>query len=175
MTKTEYREYLQTPAWQQRRKEVLKVIPVCMKCWIPRWVAQIAYDQDLHVHHKSYAHVGNELPYELAPLCRRCHEMETFGRTDLRELKSHKCEFCEARVFDPYAECCEACSGILNEQYTRKLLVAERPNYGGATWEMLVYIVAGTVGIDAVLKLISDRQWEIDRDFEWQQERLKQA
>lgn len=167
MTKTEYREYIQSPTWQARRKEVLKSIPVCLKCWIPRWLAQVAYDQDLHVHHKSYAHVGNELPCELAPLCRRCHELETFGRTDLRELKSHPCDNCSNPVFDPYFDRCEVCKSIAcgDWYYTEKFLNEKTPY--DIVWKSIVYSVSTTVGLDAVLEMLKERQPEIDRQYEW--------
>ena len=44
----------------------------------------IAYDQDLHVHHKNYQNIGAELDSDLEVLCRRCHEVETFGESALQ-------------------------------------------------------------------------------------------
>ena len=41
------------------------------------------YDQDLHVHHRNYQRVGAELDSDLRSLCRRCHEIETFGESSL--------------------------------------------------------------------------------------------
>lgn len=112
MTKTEYREYLASSYWQNRRKQFLQYIEGCAKCRIPRWLASITYDQDLHVHHKSYVHLGCEPDDDLKALCRRCHEIETFGRSSLRPPWSEECTVCDNPCFDPYSYegRCAACS-----------------------------------------------------------------
>lgn len=100
MTKTEYRNYISSPQWQARRKEFLSWSNYCEACDLPRWLAIIVYDQDLHVHHMSYANIGHELDNDLASLCRRCHEIETFGGSSLRAPRKFKCQFCDEITFD---------------------------------------------------------------------------
>jgi 5-methylcytosine-specific restriction endonuclease McrA len=55
MTKTEYAETLKKERWQALRRRVIGASPFCHRCQIPRWLAVIAYDQDLHCHYRSYA------------------------------------------------------------------------------------------------------------------------
>jgi hypothetical protein len=84
--------------------------PYCSRCHIPRWLAVIAYDQDLHCHHRTYANRGTEREIEdLAPLCRRCHELETLGRSDLKAPKSCRCGTCGAVHWNPWADYCDQC------------------------------------------------------------------
>lgn len=115
MTKSEYRKYIQSEAWQQRRKAFLLGHNRCYLCDCPRWLSQLVYDQDLHVHHRSYAHVGEELDQELLPLCPRCHDIETFGRSDRREIPAHGCGMCCATMFDPYRDVCELCEATASD------------------------------------------------------------
>jgi hypothetical protein len=114
MTKTEYAQYIASPEWQEKRKEALALSDNrCFNCGMPRWLASIVYDQDLHVHHLNYQNVGNEQAEEdLQVLCRRCHEIETFGRSSLKELKRTKCEKCYERHYDPYSGRCSTCSRL---------------------------------------------------------------
>lgn len=111
-TKSSYAAYLHSDHWKNLRKETLEVTTSCERCSMPRWLAAIVYDQDLHVHHKTYERVGREDSRDLEVLCRRCHDVETFGRSDLREPKSAICAICEQRHWDPYAEICIACCGL---------------------------------------------------------------
>lgn len=120
MTKTQYREYLGSAEWQQRRKAFLIAHDKCAKCSMPRWLAAIAYDQDLHVHHLSYSSVGSEPDSDLQPLCRRCHDVETFGRSDLSAPKSAKCKFCFEQHFDPYADICQRCEVAVVPEYAEE-------------------------------------------------------
>jgi len=61
-----YDSYLQSPQWREKRRLVLRrANGICEGCLAERAV---------HVHHKTYAHVGNELLFELAALCDGCHE-----------------------------------------------------------------------------------------------------
>lgn len=85
MTKSEYRKYIQSEYWQQRRKQFLSGHFSCQRCKLPSWAAIVAYDQGLHVHHKNYLRLGCELEEDLEALCRRCHEVETFGNSALKE------------------------------------------------------------------------------------------
>lgn len=115
MTKTEYREYISSPQWKSRRSIFLTNNGCCFRCHLPRWMAIIAYDQDLHVHHISYAHIGHELDSELSPLCRRCHELETFGVTALHEVRSLPCIKCGNEAWDMISRRCEGCRAIFLE------------------------------------------------------------
>jgi hypothetical protein len=91
--------------------------PYCSRCHIPRWLAVIAYDQDLHCHHRTYANRGTERELEeLAPLCRRCHELETFDRSDLKAPKSCCCGTCGAVHWNPWADYCDQCARLSCEQ-----------------------------------------------------------
>src|SRR5580704_18493233 len=83
MTKTEYREYIASEGWQQRRKLFIEHHYLCNRCGLHRSLAVIAYDQDIHVHHKNYQRLGAELDSDLESLCRRCHEIESFGHSNL--------------------------------------------------------------------------------------------
>lgn len=114
MTKTEYREYIGSEDWQKRRKEFLAECgEVCEHCGLPRWLAIATYDQDLHVHHKSYSRVGHEDWEDLAALCKRCHELETFGRSELRALVSYSCRVCQRKHWDAYSDgMCSVCADL---------------------------------------------------------------
>lgn len=83
MFKSEYRQYIASEAWQQRRKLFLWSHQSCNRCGIGHQAAIEAYDQGLHVHHQNYERVGCELDSDLEALCRRCHEIETFGKSSL--------------------------------------------------------------------------------------------
>lgn len=82
-TRTSYRQYVASEAWLQRRKLFLMSRPNCERCGISKEQALEAYDQSLHVHHRNYQRVGCELDSDLEALCRRCHEIETFGKSSL--------------------------------------------------------------------------------------------
>lgn len=61
-----YNEYLNSPAWAQRRIEVLRRDQrICQGC---------RKRKATEVHHLTYAHVGNEFLFELTSLCSVCHE-----------------------------------------------------------------------------------------------------
>jgi hypothetical protein len=128
MTKTEYAEYLSTDRWKQLRMEQLADWPYCSKCGMPRWLAIIAYDQDLHVHHLSYRNLGKENEYDdLTPLCRRCHEIETFGRSDLRQPKQAICEICSRKHWNPYGDRCETCDALMVSSEDSYFIIKRRP------------------------------------------------
>jgi hypothetical protein len=150
-TKTEHAEYLQSDQWQQLRKRVIADYPFCERCTMPRWLAEIAYDQDLHVHHKTYRNRGKEKLEDLEVLCRRCHELETFGRSELREIKSATCSLCEKKHWDRRGDQCSYCARLLKEGPCglRKYEAERLPGYlspeGGPTWaEVMPYEIRGT-------------------------------
>lgn len=62
----EYRAYLRTPAWQQKRVKVFeRAKGICEGCGeVPATV----------VHHLTYSHMGDELLFQLVALCRPCHD-----------------------------------------------------------------------------------------------------
>lgn len=108
-TKTEYREYISSPEWQARRKEFLLSYPECNRCSLPKWLAVIAYDQDLHVHHRSYTRVGHEKDEDLEPLCKRCHEIETFGNSSLHKPQHCRCTYCGHTTWRTAERVCDFC------------------------------------------------------------------
>lgn len=64
--KEEYRRYLQSAHWRERRLvELERTGHRCEHC---------AATKELHVHHLTYEHKGNERPGELLVLCKPCHE-----------------------------------------------------------------------------------------------------
>lgn len=126
MNKTEYRQYIASSEWQEKRKEILRGNGLegswCNRCLVPRWLAVIAYDQDLHIHHRSYANIGNERPEDLEILCRRCHDIETFGRSDFRPIKTAKCEVCEFEHFNVYSSLCDECFRLVSGRISAKMM-----------------------------------------------------
>jgi hypothetical protein len=115
VTKTEYAEYLASSHWKILREQAIASAPFCWRCELPRWLAVIAYDQDLHVHHSTYERLGRELPEDLEVLCRRCHEIEGFGRSDLRAPKDSFCRICSERHWNPRSEICDHCDRCISE------------------------------------------------------------
>ena len=121
MLKSQYESVLKTDRWQRMRKRVLHARPFCRACKLPRWLAVIAYDQDLHVHHRSYANRGTEREIDdLEPLCRRCHEIETFGRSDLRAPKAADCSTCGTVHWNPWSDHCSSCASDAPTAVDRK-------------------------------------------------------
>lgn len=110
-TKSEYRDYIQSEAWRKRRKEFLASFDdcECNRCGLPRWLAVVAYDQDIHVHHRSYANVGAELDDDLELLCKRCHDIESFGKSELHEVRKTKCISCNLDTFNLQRRLCDEC------------------------------------------------------------------
>ena len=65
-----YRTWLGTIQWQHRREQTLDRDEYrCTQC---------GSDEQLVVHHETYAHLGDEggWPSDLKTLCRTCHEWE---------------------------------------------------------------------------------------------------
>lgn len=64
-----YEAYRKTPDWQIKRSKVLERCGgVCEGCGV---------QQATEVHHTTYAHVGNEMLWELAGVCGACHDLVT--------------------------------------------------------------------------------------------------
>jgi cytochrome c553 len=60
-----YKDYLQSPEWQERRRQAL--LAAGGKCQVCN------QGQALHVHHRTYDRRGMELPSDLTALCEKCH------------------------------------------------------------------------------------------------------
>ena len=61
-----YNEYLQTPEWRERRESA--VLAAKGKCSLCNGTGDT-----IHVHHRTYARRGMELPSDLIALCDKCH------------------------------------------------------------------------------------------------------
>ena len=110
MTKDEYQLYIRSEHWLELRKTAIESAEHrCQRCGLPRWVAGLLYSQDLNVHHRNYERLGSELPGDLEVLCRRCHEIETFGRSDFQRIKTATCLICGEAHFNVFSDVCERC------------------------------------------------------------------
>lgn len=67
----EYQDYLHSAAWKNKRQYILETRNcTCERCGdMPELYL-------LHVHHKTYARIFNELPEDLELLCKPCHKKE---------------------------------------------------------------------------------------------------
>lgn len=79
----DYLAYLQSPEWQDKRSQRLKIDQYkCQRCGRP---------MDLQVHHLTYDRIGNENVYtDLITLCKYCHE----------KIESQKQAYKEQRTAD---------------------------------------------------------------------------
>lgn len=152
MTRTEYKTYIASDSWKRRRKQFLHPYSWCRNCSMPRWLARVVYDQDLSVHHRSYEHLGKEEFRDVELLCRRCLEIETFGRSDLQAPESHRCPTCERRNWNPYSDDCEECHwrklGLNLDSDT--LLLTPVPG-GHFVWHAVLQSVCDVVGVEAAI------------------------
>lgn len=87
MTRAEYAAYRSSPWWVARRLDYLEEHPACATCHLPRDMARRWYDQDLHVHHLSYEHLGAELDSDLEAKCARCHRVS--HRLDVQGMPNY--------------------------------------------------------------------------------------
>lgn len=153
-TKSDHAEYLKSAHWLDMRKMFLDMHSCCERCQIPRWLAAIAYDQDLHAHHKSYANKGTpEEANDLEALCRRCHDLETFGTTDLRVPVSRICKFCGEKHWNPRASYCPVCIFICGQgdKCIRDYLPLPYPHSKLLIWCDLLKAIRGMVSGDEIL------------------------
>ena len=65
MTKHEYKRYLKSNKWRQRKHRSLRLVGY--KCEVCR------SEVDIHVHHLSYERLGAEKDSDLIVLCEVCH------------------------------------------------------------------------------------------------------
>ena len=156
ITSSEHAEYLQSPRWKALREECFANCQnLCQHCDMPRWLARIVYDQDLHAHHVSYANKGTDKEvYDLDALCRRCHEIETFGRSDLRAPKSSVCGVCKGRHWNPYDSMCVGCKSIFSSHFDNILHRVVGNNKTGAIliWPIILHALIGNVGDEEILE-----------------------
>ncbi len=74
----EYRAYLRSEGWKQRRQAALdRARGFCEDCG-----ARGSFD----VHHRTYKRKGNELPKDLVAVCRECHQERHRGKRTLLDL-----------------------------------------------------------------------------------------
>jgi hypothetical protein len=156
ITKDTHKKYLASPEWKARREEHFNEVPwniYCWKCDMPRWLSELVYRQDLHVHHLSYENVGKEDPEDLQSLCARCHEIETWGKSDLPEIKSSKCRVCGCRHWDRRSDICPVCSSLIGNNpfwATYDVLYKVNPETGISILETISKVIlekhVGTAG-----------------------------
>lgn len=66
--RVDYKAYIDSPAWAAKRRQVFaKYGRKCQEC---------GSGANLHVHHKTYARLGNESLKDLKVLCADCHALE---------------------------------------------------------------------------------------------------
>jgi 5-methylcytosine-specific restriction endonuclease McrA len=123
---------------------------------MPRWLARIAYDQDMHLHHLSYANLGHETAADVELLCRRCHDLETFGRSDLAAPKSHKCPSCDGLHWNPYSDECDECFRIRAVGFwkTDEFMFANRLVGQRTVWQDIAAAICTIAGPQTLLDWI---------------------
>lgn len=92
-----YEEYLRSAHWLSLRARYHKKMPppeICNRCKVLFWACKLVYGQQNNLHHKTYDRLGHEDLSDLELLCRRCHEMEHFGKSDLPQIVLRACHFC---------------------------------------------------------------------------------
>ena len=71
----EYKDYINSWEWQKKRLEFIRLAGYkCQRCGRQGSVST------LHVHHKTYERLGNELPQDVMVLCSECHKEEDAAR-----------------------------------------------------------------------------------------------
>ena len=74
----EYRRYLKSPEWGQRRGAIVqRSRGFCEDC---------GSRENLDVHHLTYKRRGNERPADLVALCRRCHKERHAGKRTIVDV-----------------------------------------------------------------------------------------
>lgn len=72
-----YHKYMSSPEWYEKRQKVLER---------DGWVCQGCGEKTAtEVHHRSYAHFGDELLWELVSVCNDCHRKVTTMDRGMRE------------------------------------------------------------------------------------------
>lgn len=75
----EYREYLSSPAWLEKKERLISAAGKCQLC---------GGKKSLLVHHNSYANIFNEPDEDLIVLCRSCHRLFHRHRRVVRSARS---------------------------------------------------------------------------------------
>lgn len=130
---------------------------------MPRWLASIVYDHDLHVHHVSYEHLGQELDSDLAALCRRCHDIKTFGRSDLVSPPSHPCVGCDESTWNRYSDYCARCAEMLAMGMSIPERLVHRPISSCdvitlAVWEATLLHLGFAVGLEKLVSFLGEHE-----------------
>lgn len=70
----EYRAYLKSTHWKQLKIDTKRKLKKqgLKRCYVCK------YKEKLHLHHRTYRRLGQELPDDLVCLCRRCHRKVHF-------------------------------------------------------------------------------------------------
>jgi hypothetical protein len=105
ITKSAYKSYLASEYWRSRRSRYLVSHPECNRCYVERKDSARIYDQDLHVHHRNYRRLGEELDSDLEALCRRCHEIESLGTSGLPEVCMSCGSGCSSTTYTMCSDC----------------------------------------------------------------------
>jgi hypothetical protein len=143
VTKTEYRDYLCSEHWKMTRKSAIEASEgKCERCAMPRWLAEIVYDQDLHVHHKTYLNLGAEELEDLEVLCRRCHDIESNGRSDLPKIKPQACRMCHGPRWDKRSDTCAFCAELIAGPALFHLCGVLNPLSGTVMWKSFMGDIA---------------------------------
>ena len=72
MNDIKYSEYIQSPAWERKRQQVLTFWDgKCAICYSPN---------NVQVHHRTYVRIGDERLMDLLPLCKDCHDLFHFRK-----------------------------------------------------------------------------------------------
>lgn len=93
-----YDDYLKTKHWRAKRKAIIEERQgVCEKC-----KKKIVEKGKMHVHHKTYVRIGDELPSDLMLLCEDCHhdihnkrKKKTTGSKRKGKNKARSCQNCK--------------------------------------------------------------------------------
>jgi hypothetical protein len=172
MTKSEYRAYIGSEAWQVKRAEFLGMYGECAKCGLPRYLAVVAYDQDLHVHHKNYLRVGAEQWDDLQALCRRCHEIHTFGHSQLHEVRrTATCPICKVSHYDRFNPICDLCAGACHVDGPGwKHEIPESLSGPGPLWKTAVCGLVWCVNPDEVIEFVIECKAKFGTSPNWTEE-----
>lgn len=69
MNKQEYKEYLRSSIWRQKRRLArLRAHGKCQRC------GERLVKKEVHTHHLTYDRIGRERPEDLQVVCKGCHE-----------------------------------------------------------------------------------------------------
>lgn len=148
MTKGEYNQYLRSDLWKSRRDAFLSKYDRCANCKIPRWLAILAYSQDLNVDHLSYERVRIwELDSDLQALCRRCHELKHFGKSIYHPITRHSCLACPSSTFDAISKLCDNCKFVSTVSFQEAVRLFNEDIEIIPAWQEILARIAGQIGV----------------------------